>query len=77
VSFVARAGAKLVAYNWVRLRPGVDDGDMIHLVDGQAFHLDFYRKRMLSMATRGNFMPPLFRQGSTRCEPAAMDPTFS
>jgi hypothetical protein len=32
---------------------------------------------MLSMATRGNFMPPLFRQGSTRFDPAAMDPTSS
>jgi GNAT superfamily N-acetyltransferase len=42
VCFVARADATLVAYNWVRLRPGVDDGDMIALADGEAFHLDSY-----------------------------------
>ena len=42
VCFVARAGTTLVAYNWVRLQPGVDDGDMIALADGQAFHLDSY-----------------------------------
>lgn len=40
--FVARAGSTLVAYNWVRLRPGIDDGDMIALTDKEAFHLDTY-----------------------------------
>jgi GNAT superfamily N-acetyltransferase len=40
--FVAHAGSTLVAYNWVRLRPGVDDGDMIALAGGEAFHLDSY-----------------------------------
>ncbi len=40
--FVAHAGSALVAYNWVRLRPGVDDGDMLALAQGEAFHLDSY-----------------------------------
>jgi hypothetical protein len=40
--FVARTASKIVAYNWVRLRPGADDADMIALVDGEAFHLDAY-----------------------------------
>jgi len=42
VCFIARAGSKLVAYNWIRLRPGVDDGDMLALADGEVFHLDLY-----------------------------------
>jgi hypothetical protein len=42
VCFIARAGSTLVAYNWVRLRPGVDDGDMLALAEGEAFHLDLY-----------------------------------
>jgi GNAT superfamily N-acetyltransferase len=42
VCFIARAGSTLVAHHWVRLRPGVDDGDMIALADGEAFHLDLY-----------------------------------
>lgn len=36
--FVARAASEIVAYNWVRLRPGVDDGDMLALAEGEAFH---------------------------------------
>jgi hypothetical protein len=40
--FVAHAGSTLVAYNWVRLSPGVDDGDMIALAHGEAFHLNSY-----------------------------------
>ncbi|MGA8567361.1 MAG: hypothetical protein WB580_06165 [Candidatus Binataceae bacterium] len=40
--FIARAGSELVAYNWLRLRPGVDDGDMISLADREAFHFDSY-----------------------------------
>jgi hypothetical protein len=40
--FVARARSELVAFNWVRLRPGVDDGDMIALAEREAFHLDSY-----------------------------------
>jgi hypothetical protein len=32
----------LVAFNWVRLRPGVDDGDMIALDDREPFHFDSY-----------------------------------
>jgi GNAT superfamily N-acetyltransferase len=40
--FMARAGSELVAYNWVRLRPGVDDGDMIALANREAFHFDSY-----------------------------------
>jgi hypothetical protein len=42
VCFVARAGPTLVAYNWARLHPGIDDGDMIALAEGEAFHLDIY-----------------------------------
>lgn len=38
----SRADAALVAYNWVRLRPGLDDADMLALADGEAFHLDSY-----------------------------------
>jgi hypothetical protein len=40
--FVARAGSTLVACNWVRLFPGVDDGDMIALGEGEAYHFDIY-----------------------------------
>jgi len=40
--FVARAASELVAFNWVRLRPGVDDGDLIALADREAFHFDSY-----------------------------------
>jgi ribosomal protein S18 acetylase RimI-like enzyme len=40
--FVARAASEIVAYNWVRLRPGPDDGDMIALADREAFHFDSY-----------------------------------
>jgi len=40
--FVARTASEIVAYNWVRLRPGPDDGDMIALADREAFHLDSY-----------------------------------
>jgi GNAT superfamily N-acetyltransferase len=42
VCFVARAGSEVVAFNWVRLCPGVDDGNMIALADREAFHLDSY-----------------------------------
>lgn len=42
VCFVAHAGLELVAFNWVRLRPGVDDGDMIALAEREAFHFDSY-----------------------------------
>jgi hypothetical protein len=31
-----------VAHHWVRFRPGVDDGEMIAIADGEAFHLDLY-----------------------------------
>src|ERR1700756_2405766 len=31
---VARAGSTLVGYDWIRFRPGPDDGDMISLFEG-------------------------------------------
>jgi GNAT superfamily N-acetyltransferase len=42
ICFVARSASRLVAYNWVRFRPGIDDGDMIALAEREAFHLDTY-----------------------------------
>jgi GNAT superfamily N-acetyltransferase len=42
VCFVARAGSKLVAYNWIRLRPGPDEGDMIALAKGEVYSFDLY-----------------------------------
>jgi hypothetical protein len=42
VCFIARVGSTVVAHHWVRLRPRIDDGDMLALADGEAFHLDLY-----------------------------------
>jgi hypothetical protein len=42
VCFVARAGTEIVAYNWVRMRPGPDDGDTIALGAGEAYQFDAY-----------------------------------
>lgn len=40
--FLARAGEKIVAYDWFRVRPGPDDGDMIALDKGEVFLFDIY-----------------------------------
>ena len=40
--FVARAGSKLVGYDWIRLRPGPDGGDMIALGEGELYSFDLY-----------------------------------
>lgn len=40
--FIARAGEKIVAYEWFRVRPGPDDGDMIALNQGEVFLFDSY-----------------------------------
>jgi len=42
VCFVARAGADIVAYNWIRIRPGPDDGDLIAVAEGEAYQFDAY-----------------------------------
>ena len=40
--FVARTGGKIVTYDWFRVRPGPDDGDMIALDEGEVFLFDIY-----------------------------------
>jgi GNAT superfamily N-acetyltransferase len=40
--FVARVGSTMVGYDWIRLRPGVDDGDMIALGKNEVFTFDAY-----------------------------------
>jgi hypothetical protein len=40
--FVARAGSTLVSYDWIRFRPGPDDGDMIGLSEGELYSFDLY-----------------------------------
>jgi GNAT superfamily N-acetyltransferase len=42
VCFVARAGAGIVGYNWILMRPGTDDGDIVALGEGEAFQFDLY-----------------------------------
>ena len=42
VCFVARAGSTLVGYAWMRYRPGIDDGDLIALREGEVYHFDGY-----------------------------------
>jgi GNAT superfamily N-acetyltransferase len=39
---VARAGSTLVGYDWIRFRPGPDDGDMIALFEGDLYSFDLY-----------------------------------
>jgi GNAT superfamily N-acetyltransferase len=39
---VARAGSTLVGYDWIRFRPGPDDGDMIALSQGDLYSFDLY-----------------------------------
>jgi GNAT superfamily N-acetyltransferase len=40
--FLARAGSKLVAYNWIRLRPGPEEGEMIALGEHEMYSFDLY-----------------------------------
>jgi GNAT superfamily N-acetyltransferase len=40
--FVARAGSTLTGYDWIRFRPGLDDGDMIALAEGELYSFDLY-----------------------------------
>lgn len=40
--FVARCGSRLAGYDWIRLRPGPDDGDMIALREGELYSFDLY-----------------------------------
>lgn len=40
--FVARVGQTLVGYDWIRLRPGIDDGDMVALGKTEVFTFDAY-----------------------------------
>lgn len=40
--FLARAGSTIVAYDWFRVRPGPDDGDMLALDEGEVFLLDLF-----------------------------------
>jgi hypothetical protein len=40
--FVARAGSTLVGYDWIRFRPGPDDGDLIGLSEGELYSFDLY-----------------------------------
>jgi GNAT superfamily N-acetyltransferase len=54
VCFVARSGSTLVGYAWMRYRPGVDDGDMIALADGEVYHFDGY----MAEAWRGHRVHP-------------------
>jgi GNAT superfamily N-acetyltransferase len=42
VCFVARAGARIVGYDWLLIHPGTDDGDTIALAEGEAFQFDLY-----------------------------------
>jgi hypothetical protein len=42
VCFVARSGSKVVAYNWIRLRPGPEEGEMIALSAGEMYSFDLY-----------------------------------
>ena len=39
---IARAGSTLVGYDWIRFRPGPDDGDMIALSQGDVYSFDLY-----------------------------------
>ncbi|MGH8012954.1 MAG: GNAT family N-acetyltransferase [Candidatus Binataceae bacterium] len=42
VCFIARAGSKLVAYSWIRLRPGPEEGEMIALSEHEMYSFDLY-----------------------------------
>ncbi|MGH7914580.1 MAG: GNAT family N-acetyltransferase [Candidatus Binataceae bacterium] len=42
VCFLARAGSKLVAYNWIRLSPGPEEGEMIALAVDEMYSFDLY-----------------------------------
>ena len=42
VCFVARSGTRLVAYSWIRLRPGPEEGEMIALSAGEMYSFDLY-----------------------------------
>jgi GNAT superfamily N-acetyltransferase len=68
VCFVARAGSTLVGYDWIRWRPGVDDGDMIALAENEIYSFDLYvgedwrgRKIAAALGTRAHLF--LKKQG--------------
>jgi GNAT superfamily N-acetyltransferase len=54
--FVAKVDGRVVAYNWTRYRSGEDEGDEIHLGDGEiyttdAFTAEAFRGRKIHSAT--------------------------
>jgi GNAT superfamily N-acetyltransferase len=42
VCFVARSGSAIVAYVWMRYRPGLDDGLLIALGSGEVYSFDLF-----------------------------------
>jgi hypothetical protein len=71
VCFIARAGSTLVAYNWVRLRPGVDDGDMLALAEGEQLVDASHRPARARLRYRGSAgcgSRPTRRGAPVRCQ---------
>ena len=54
VCFIARSGSQLVAYSWIRLRPGPEEGEMIALSAGEMYSFDLY----VDENYRGNRVTP-------------------